>query len=126
MRFYRKATILLSEDDSTSPKDIRFYDVERETLNRTALIEGGSGTNVIEPGDTFTLPMGQISLGKYCYLYSTGAFELVINGADKTFNMAARMQKLELLLFVFRGQRFLKMNPAAIRFLLKLEKIPLL
>jgi hypothetical protein len=89
MRFYRKATILLSEDDSTSPKDIRFYDVERETLNRTALIEGGSGTNVIEPGDTFTLPMGQISLGKYCYLYSTGAFELVINGADKTFNMAA-------------------------------------
>lgn len=89
MRFYRKATIMLSEDDSTSPKDIRFYDVERETLNKTALIEGGSGTNVVAPGDTFTLPMGQISLGKYCYLYSTGVFELVINGGNRTFNMAA-------------------------------------
>jgi len=80
MRFSRKATIMLSEDDSTSPKDIRFYDLDRETLDKTSIEEGGSATHAVDVGDTFTLPMGQISQGKYFYLYADGPFELNING----------------------------------------------
>lgn len=88
MRFYRKATITLSEDDSTAPKEIRFNDVDRETINKLSILEGGSNTHVLEAGDSFTLPMGQISLGKYFYLYSTGAFTLSINGGS-ALSMAA-------------------------------------
>jgi len=82
MRYYRYATVTLSEDDSSDPKQIRFSDINRTTKSTTTIVDSSSGTHSLAAGDTFLLPMGQITLGKYLYLLSDAEFEISINGAD--------------------------------------------
>lgn len=85
MRFYRKALIVLSKDESIYPKQIRFQD-DREATEQgaTALIkEGGSSTTVFPIGATdVELPMGQVQAGKYFYLLSDKDFQLKINNGS--------------------------------------------
>jgi len=80
MRYYRKGTLVLSEDDSTAPKEIRFQDSERETIDKDIIVEGGGQTQVIEATTAdFEIPMGRISQGKWFYLYSDKAFSVKID-----------------------------------------------
>jgi hypothetical protein len=88
MRYYRSATVTLSEDNSSDPKEIRFSDVNRVTKDTTGISDSSSGTHSVSAGDTFTLPMGQITLGKYLFLLSDAEFTLSIDGAT-ALTMAA-------------------------------------
>lgn len=85
MRFYRKALIVLSKDESLYPKQIRFQD-DREYTEQgtTSLIkEGGSNTVVYPAASTdVDIPMGQVQLGKYFYLLSDRDFSLKINNGS--------------------------------------------
>lgn len=91
MRFHRKATIVLSEDDVTSPKQLRFSE-DLETLDNaaTAILKDGGGQTIgIAASQTdFALPMPQITTGKYLYLYADKAFTLKLNGG--TYAMIAK------------------------------------
>jgi len=81
MKYYRQGTIVISEDDSSSPKDLRFQDAQRETIEstelaNTALTSCVSQTVTIpaQPGGgpvTYELfPPADMTTGKYFYLRS--------------------------------------------------------
>jgi len=84
MRFYRKGSITLSEDDATTPKQIRFEDREHETAETTIIQEGGGHTQVIEKNVTdFNIPLGKVAQGKWFYFFCDQPFRIKINnGAD--------------------------------------------
>ena len=84
MRFHRKATIVLSEDDVTSPKKLRFSeDLETIDNGSAAVLKDGGGSTITVPLNTtdFPIPMPQITTGKYLYLYADKAFTLKLHGA---------------------------------------------
>lgn len=84
MRFYRQCSITISEDDNTTPRDIRFkVDGEETTDNgTTATIKDATGNTVTIPVSTvdFSLPLPQVAVGKYLYLRGDQPFGLKLNG----------------------------------------------
>ena len=84
MRYYRKGTIVLSEDDLSNPKEIRFQDRDRETTEKTIIKDGGGRSETVVAGTTdWEIPLGNVAQGKWFFLYSDKAFKLKIdNGSD--------------------------------------------
>lgn len=81
MRFYSKETIVISEDDSNAPKDIRFKVEDLETTESLLVKDITSNTVTVPVSTTdFPLPMPQVALGKFLYLRGTRPFSLKING----------------------------------------------
>lgn len=94
MRFSRTGTIVISEDDSTSPQDLRFQDAQRQTIESAASTPATTIVSCISQG--FTLPKAptspgvptvyelfppaDLTTGKYFYLRSDdNPFHLQIN-----------------------------------------------
>ena len=101
MRFYQKNEITLSEDTSTDPKKIRFKTTD-EVTETTALVDGG-GDSKTYPIGTHAVDLGNITTGKWFYIYSDKAIKLNINGlgqldipADKASQMWADFTSLEI------------------------------
>lgn len=88
MKFYRQASITISEDDSTSPKDLRFKVDGEETTDKTFV--DALSTTVTIPISTvdFSLPMPQVTTGKYYYLRGTLDFGLKLNAMTDDLVMA--------------------------------------
>lgn len=81
MRFYSKETIVISEDDSNAPKDIRFKVEDLETTEILLVKDITSNTVTIPVSAVdFPLPMPQVTLGKFLYLRGTKPFALKLNG----------------------------------------------
>lgn len=91
MRFYRQASIAISEDDSTTPRDLRFKVDGEETTdagNSATLKDAMSHTVSIPAGAVdFLLPLPQVTTGKYLYLRSTAAFKLKLNSMTVDLDM---------------------------------------
>lgn len=82
MRFYRKATIVISEDDSTTPKDIRYKIEDNEITDITLLKDVTSGSASLAASTVdFPLPMPQVTSGKYLLLKADKPFAAKINGS---------------------------------------------
>ena len=92
MRFYRQASIVISEDDSTTPRDKRFEVNGEETTDNgaTASIKDAMSNTVTVPVSTvdFLLPLPQVTTGKYLYLRGNQPFGLKINGMVTDLTMA--------------------------------------
>jgi hypothetical protein len=71
---------VLSEDDLSDPKEIRFADKGREVLEKDLIKEGGGQTQVILATASLVLPMGNVAAGKWFYLYGDNDFSLSIDG----------------------------------------------
>jgi hypothetical protein len=94
MRYYRKALIILSKDETAYPKQIRFQDDREATdMGTSALIkEGGSNTVVFPISiEDQPIPMGQVQAGKYFYLLSDKDFSISINGGEPITVFANRV-----------------------------------
>lgn len=93
MRFYRKATIVISEDDTATPKEVRFKSEDAETIEgaTSTLVKDALSNTVTIPASAtdFALPMPQVTTGKYLYLYGDRVFHSKINGG------AARVHSLK-------------------------------
>lgn len=93
MRFYRQASIVISEDDSTTPKDIRFKVDGEETTDtgNAATIKDAMSHTVSIPAAAvdFLLPLPQVATGKYLYLRGNVAFKLKLNAMTADIDMLA-------------------------------------
>jgi len=91
MRFYRNGTTIISEDDSTTPQDLRFQDAARETAESAASTPPTTIVSCISQGVTLPKASGSptvfelfppvdLTAGKYFYLRSDdNSFQLQIN-----------------------------------------------
>ena len=82
MKLEIKTDIIMSEDEVTSPKDIRFRVDKTTTEQASALIVNGNSWSEKVPANTtdYTLSLGQITQGHWFYLYADADFDLKING----------------------------------------------
>lgn len=103
MRFSRTCQIVLSEDDNTSPKLLRFSEtLETVDNGTTAVLKDGGGLTVTIAGaqTDFALPMPQIATGKYLYLYADKPFTVKLGGAS-SLAMSMLAKKANELWFDF-------------------------
>jgi hypothetical protein len=109
MRYSREGTVILSEDDLTNPKEIRFKDADRETIEKDVIKEGGGQTQKIEKSTVdFELPMGKVAAGKWFFLYCDKEFTLKIDSGT------ARTMAAEKANEMWVGYTSLKIsNPSA-------------
>jgi len=104
MRYYRRATITLSADDLSNPKEVRFQDKERETIDKVVIIDGGGRSETIADATVdWEIPMGNIAQGKWFLLLSDQPFSLKINngaalvvGTSKVCEMWADFTSLKI------------------------------
>lgn len=93
MRFYRNCSITISEDDSSTPKDLRFKVEGEETTDTgtSATLKDATSGVVTIPATTvdFLLPLPQITTGKYLYLRGTTAFKLKLNAMSADLDIGA-------------------------------------
>jgi hypothetical protein len=93
MRFHRQASIVISEDDSTTPKDVRFKVDSEETTDTgaTATLKDAMSHTVSVPAGAvdFLLPLPQVTTGKYLYLRANAAWKLKLNGMTADLDMLA-------------------------------------
>ena len=117
MKFTRKCQIVLSEDDTTSPKQLRFSeDLETIDSGSTGLLKDGGGTTITIPINTteFPLPMPQITTGKYLYLYADKAFSLKLGGSGAPA-MAMLSKKANELWFDYTSPPLITTTTEAVR-----------
>lgn len=89
MRLYFTSNLTFSEDDATSPNNIIYQDANR-SITDTSLPEGTSGFQSFAPSATdITIPMGNITVGKWLYLYADASIEVKIDGAAVGLTLAA-------------------------------------
>jgi len=95
MRYYREGTVTLSEDDLTNPKEIRFRDADRETIEKVIIKEGGGQTQVVEKTTVdFEIPMGKVAAGKWFFLYSDKEFKLKIDDGTARTMAAGKVNEM--------------------------------
>jgi hypothetical protein len=83
MRFSQGIDTVLSEDESSSPKQIQFQDNTSFVDAGASLIlkDGGGRTETIPTGTSdYALAMGNIAAGKWYYLRGDADFDLKIDG----------------------------------------------
>ena len=77
MRYYKKAQIVLSEDTSSEPKEIRFS-AERTLSELVQLKDVGGSTKTYSIG-THAIDLGQVAEGRWIYIESDKAITISIN-----------------------------------------------
>ena len=78
MRYYKKSETVLSEDNATQPKDIRFQKCDEITDSAT-LIDGGGSTKTY-PVATHAIDMGNVTEGRWLYLIADKALTFSVSG----------------------------------------------
>ena len=89
MRLYFTSNLTFSEDDATSPNNIIYQDSNRSITDTTNLPEGSSGYQRFAPSATdVAIPMGQITGGKWFYIYPDADISIKIDGAAAGITLA--------------------------------------
>lgn len=87
MRLQEKATIILSDDSTNEPKQIRFRQ-EFEDIDVTLLKESITRQEKFPIGST-VISMGQIAQGKFFVIKPTKAIQLKLNNSLTLLNVRA-------------------------------------
>lgn len=103
MRYSKVQTIIVSEDDSSLPKQCRFGETDQNTTDVTLLKEVVTSGIDLPTTTTFALPLGAIGTGKWFYLFCDKEFTLQLNAGpaitlakDKPHEMWAEFTAIEV------------------------------
>jgi len=78
LRYYKKSEVVLSEDNSSQPKEIRFQDCI-EITDTTSLVDGGGNVKSYPTG-TYAVDMSEVSEGRWLYLKGDQVFTFSLSG----------------------------------------------
>ena len=102
MRFYKKNEVILSEDTTNDPKDIRFQKTD-DITDITSVIDGGGATKTYDTG-THSVAFGAISTVKWFYIYADKAIKIKLDSgpdiqliAEKPAEMWAEVAAIDLV-----------------------------
>jgi hypothetical protein len=81
MRYSKEAKITLSVDDLTSPKQIRFQEVQ-STVDTTLISEAKINDEVIPKASVdYELPFGKVATAKWLYMVGDNPFSYKLNNS---------------------------------------------
>lgn len=102
MRYSKSQNLIISEDDSSIPKSVRFQ--EKDQLTLQILSEVKTGDINLPASITYEIPLGAIGQAEWFYLYSSKDFSIKLDDgpaislrASKPNELWAKFTKIEVV-----------------------------
>jgi hypothetical protein len=104
LRYSLTTTLVVSEDNSSTPTKKIYEDCNRSIVDTTTLTEAGSGFTTYAPSAAdVAVPLGGIAAGKWLYMVADAAFSFKLSGgaalvvpADKPIHMFVDFTSLSI------------------------------
>ena len=104
MRYSKTQTIIVSEDDSNTPKQCRFGEQDQTTTETDLIKEISSNSANLPASVTFDIPFGAIGTAQWFYLYADKDLNVKFDSgpemtlkANKPHEMWLQHTKLEVV-----------------------------
>jgi hypothetical protein len=87
MRYAEQTQIIISEDNSSAPQNVRFSDAITD-VDTTSLAHLHDASDAYPVGTT-SVPMGQITLAKYLWIKPAASIQIILSGSTTPLTLIA-------------------------------------